>query len=139
MRELLEQTGRRFEERARSSGRAIAVDAPEGLSASLDPVRMRQALGNLVDNGLRHGSGAISLSARAVDRSLQNHGKRRGHRLPGWLAAHAFERFTRGDAARTRGGAGLGLAIVKAIAEAHGGSASIDGRAAVRVIVPVYD
>ena len=83
VRELLEQTGRRFEERARSEGRAISVDAPDGLSASLDPLRMRQALGNLVDNALRHGSGAISLSARAVDRSLSDHGQRRGHRLLG--------------------------------------------------------
>ncbi len=139
MRELLEQTGRRFEERARSSGRVIAVDAPEGLSASLDPLRMRQALGNLVDNALRHGSGAISLSARDVDRSLQITVSDEGTGFSDELAAQAFERFTRGDAARTRGGAGLGLAIVKAIAEAHGGSASIDGRAAVRVIVPVYD
>ena len=37
----------------------------------------------------------------------------------------AFERFSRGDDARTRGGSGLGLAIVEAVAQAHGGSAGI--------------
>ena len=37
----------------------------------------------------------------------------------------AFERFSRGDDARTRGGSGLGLAIVEAIAQAHGGAAGI--------------
>ena len=64
VRELLEQTSQRFSERARSDGRSIAVEAPDGLSASLDPLRMRQALGNLVDNALRHGSGTVVLSAR---------------------------------------------------------------------------
>ena len=41
--------------------------------------------------------------------------------------AHAFERFYRGDASRSRdaGGAGLGLAIAAAIAESHGGSATV--------------
>jgi two-component system OmpR family sensor kinase len=41
------------------------------------------------------------------------------------IAGRAFERFARGDGARTRGGTGLGMAIVRAVAEAHGGSASI--------------
>jgi two-component system OmpR family sensor kinase len=48
-----------------------------------------------------------------------------GPGFPPDLAGTAFERFARGDHARTRGGTGLGLAIVRAIAEAHGGSADI--------------
>ncbi len=52
---------------------------------------------------------------------------------------HAFERFTRGDHARARGGAGLGLAIVEAIARGHGGSVharSTDDGSDVWLVVP---
>ena len=45
-----------------------------------------------------------------------------GPGIPPEFLARAFERFSRHDQARARGGAGLGLAIVQAIAEAHGGS-----------------
>ncbi len=52
-----------------------------------------------------------------------------------------FERFTRGDAARIRGGSGLGMAIVRAVAEAHGGRVAIvPGReTTVRVWLPDAD
>ena len=138
VRELLDHAGQRFEERARSEGRAISVDAPDGLEARLDPLRMRQALGNLVDNALRHGSGSVHLGARSDNGALEISVSDEGRGFPEELEPQAFERFTRGDAARTRGGAGLGLAIVSAIAEAHGGSAAIDGAPGARSTVRLW-
>ena len=63
IRQLLGQIAQRFTDRAEQQGRAIRVDAASDLRVALDPVRARQALGNLHDNALRHGSGDILLSA----------------------------------------------------------------------------
>jgi two-component system, OmpR family, sensor kinase len=140
VRGLLEQARHRFSERAGSQGRAIELDAPPSLEADLDPLRLRQAIGNLVDNALRHGSGPVELSARSHDGAVEIDVSDEGAGFPAELATEAFERFTRGDSARTRGGAGLGLAIVSAIAGAHGGSAEIldgePGRTIVRLRLP---
>ena len=137
--ELLHGLRERFVDRARERGREIRVEAPEGLLVEADGLRMRQALGNLVDNALRHGEGAIVLGARAapgggVALEVADGG-------PGFgadIAERAFERFARGDSARTHDGTGLGLSIVRAIAEAHDGRAEIvsGARAAVRIWLP---
>jgi two-component system, OmpR family, sensor kinase len=124
-RALLEGVRERFGERARQRGRAIRVDAADGASVVADPLRMRQALGNLVDNALRHGEGDVVLGCHESNGAVGLTVADGGPGFPAELADRAFERFARGDAARTRGGTGLGLAIVRAIAEAHGGSVEI--------------
>jgi two-component system sensor histidine kinase BaeS len=96
--------------------------------ASLDPTRMRQALGNLVDNALRHSErgGSVELEASRDEGWLTLRVTDRGDGFPDGFAASAFEPFRRADEGRDRdtGGVGLGLAIVRAVAEAHGGSAT---------------
>jgi signal transduction histidine kinase len=134
--ELLEHVRTRFAARAGERGRAIRVEADEGLVLRADEQRLGQALGNLVDNALRHGEGEIALRARAVDGAIELEVDDEGPGFTPEIAGRAFERFARSDAARTRGGAGLGLAIVRAIAEAHGGVAELAGGAAVRLRLP---
>lgn len=114
----------RFADRAGRYGRTIEIDAMPEEWVNVDPLRLRQALSNLVDNALRHGAGTITLRTRqgidTVDLDVVDEG-------PGFdneIASHAFERFTRGARARQSSGAGLGLAIVQAIAAAHGGGAA---------------
>jgi signal transduction histidine kinase len=125
VRSLLDGVRDRFTDRAGRDGRRIGVDLDGSQSLSADPLRLRQALGNLVDNALRYGEGDVVLRARRTDDGLELEVSDAGAGFPPELGERAFERFTRGDEARTRGGTGLGLAIVRAIAEAHGGRAEI--------------
>ena len=120
---LLREVADSFAPRARAQARVIGVDADPALTATVDRERVRQAIGNLVDNSLTHGAGDVQLSARRVDAGVELHVEDSGPGFPDAFLDHAFERFTRGDAARSRGGTGLGLAIVDAIARGHGGSA----------------
>ena len=133
-RTLLEGVRDRFAERAARAGRTILVADGEVMLRG-DPLRLRQALGNLVDNALRHGDGEVVLRARAQDGGVSLEVSDGGPGFGPDIADRAFERFARGDLARTRGGTGLGLAIVRAIAEAHGGRATLEG-ATVQVWMP---
>ena len=120
---LVHEVADAFAQRAAERERSIDVALEADLEAPVDAERIRQALGNLVDNALAHGDGEVRLSARRVNGSVELHVEDGGPGFPDEFIAHAFERFTRGDPARGRGGAGLGLAIVDAIARGHGGSA----------------
>jgi two-component system OmpR family sensor kinase len=131
---LLESVRDRFIDRAHGRGRGIHL-AVDGAEVTADPLRLRQALGNLVDNALRHGTGDITIAGREAEGGVVLEVGDEGPGFAPEIAGRAFERFTRGDAARTRGGSGLGLAIVRAIAEAHGGEATIAG-AGVRLWLP---
>ena len=125
LRTLLDRVRERFAARAGEAGRKIVVDAPEGERAELDPLRIEQAMGNLVENALRHGEGSVRLKAARAGDAITLEVSDDGAGFPAGFDHRAFERFSRGDEGRTGGGAGLGLAIVSAIAEAHGGTAAV--------------
>ena len=124
-RDLLDDVRARFAGRAARAGREITADAAGPMPFAVDRPRLEQALANLVENALRHGAGPITLAARRRDGMVELHVRDEGPGIPPRFADDAFDRFTRADPARGRGGAGLGLAIVDAIARAHGGSAGI--------------
>jgi two-component system, OmpR family, sensor histidine kinase BaeS len=109
---------------------ALAVSAgPDVPDVDVDPERMAQVLGNLVTNALRHtpAGGRIDLSARAEGARVALVVVDTGEGIPADALPHVFDRFYRGDPARSQqdGESGLGLAIAKSIVEAHGGTIAV--------------
>ena len=122
---LLSEIQARYAPMIEREGRSLTlapVTIPETIVVRGDRDRIAQAVSNLLDNTLRYGAGPVTLSARpaagSVEIHVTDHGPGFGEFLP-----HAFDRFSRADWARRRGGVGLGLAIVRTIAQAHGGDA----------------
>jgi two-component system OmpR family sensor kinase len=139
--ELLDSVSVRFDSRVRASGRSLVVDGAAQTHVTADRRRLEQALDNLVENALRHGQGSIHLATRTHDGTIELQVRDEGPGFPPQFIAEAFERFTRADHARARGGSGLGLSIVQMIAHAHGGDARAandpDGGARVTIELPV--
>ncbi|MFE1963370.1 sensor histidine kinase [Streptomyces sp. NPDC059479] len=101
-----------------------------------DPVRLRQAVSNLVSNAVRHTppGGTVTLRSYVTDSGDEAAGEEvvvevsdTGSGIPADDVPHVFDRFWRAEKSRNRstGGSGLGLAIVLKLAEAHGGTASV--------------
>ncbi len=120
--------------------RAIVLEAPGTLTVPGDEGRLRQVLGNLLSNALTHtlAGTPVTVRVRSAEGVAEIAVSDRGPGLTADEAAHVFEPFYRADPARGRArpdegadggdGTGLGLAIVAAIAEAHGGSASVSSQ-----------
>ena len=115
--------------------RAVEPDRPIDLTAEAvtvvgDDHRLRQVIGNLLANARLHTPPGtpVHVSLRAGGDRVRLEVADEGPGLAPEVAARVFERFYRGDPARTRarGGSGLGLSIVAAVAEAHGGRVSVD-------------
>jgi heavy metal sensor kinase len=117
----------RFERRAGDADRTIETDGA-GLRWPVDRLRLEQAVANLIENALRHGAGPIRVVALRRGDLVELHVTDEGRGFPTDFLPRAFERFSRADESRGRGGAGLGLALVQALAAAHGGAASAANR-----------
>jgi two-component system, OmpR family, sensor kinase len=149
----------------------LTVGSGTALLVLGDEVRLRQVIGNLMSNALNHTPDASPIEARVrlgrLDEwriAAQQAGRAeiaaarpearptpavvfevadRGPGLTPEQAEHVFERFYRGDQARTRkaGGTGLGLAIVAALVGAHGGAVWVEsppgGGATFHIAIPL--
>lgn len=124
---LLTEVERSHDPRARAADVRLVADAEPGLSVDADPDRLRQVLGILIDNALRHtpSGGTIALAARGVDARVRIELTDTGPGIAPTDLPHLFERFYRADPARARdagsSSSGLGLTIARALVEAHSG------------------
>ncbi|HEX7490310.1 MAG TPA: HAMP domain-containing sensor histidine kinase [Candidatus Limnocylindrales bacterium] len=138
VRAVLDSVAAGFEARAASGSVKLSVDAAAGIVVEADADRLRQVIGALVDNALRHtpAGGSVHISAAAsaaqgpiiAGKAAPSRSVVRlavedtGAGIPAESLPHIFERFYQADPSRSRGTgtSGLGLSIVRALAEAHG-------------------
>jgi two-component system OmpR family sensor kinase len=125
---------------AAAPDRPVSLWAPDPVVVSGDGDHLRQAIGNLVANALRHTPAgtplevAATLEGGAAVVRVRDHGPG----LDEEALEHAFDRFWQADSARVGTGAGLGLAIVAGIAAEHGGTASAANAADVGAIFTLH-
>jgi signal transduction histidine kinase len=122
--DLLADAATRFASRATGLGRELHVEET-AFWVDADPLRAGQALVNLVDNALTHGEGTVELAAEERNGLVELHVRDEGSGFPAEFRPRAFDRFSRADEARGRGGSGLGLSIVELVARAHGGATGL--------------
>ncbi|MEU2738711.1 HAMP domain-containing sensor histidine kinase [Streptomyces sp. NPDC007095] len=135
--ELLEQVAAAYRVGAETAGIGLRTGtdgtfAPAGSGTpwlDADPVRMRQALGNLVSNAIRHtpDRGTITLSAREEGGQVVIEVADTGSGIAAEDLPSVFDRFWRAEKSRSRrtGGSGLGLSIVRQLVAAHGGTVAV--------------
>jgi two-component system OmpR family sensor kinase len=115
--------------KARDRQHELVVELEDGVRLRGDKERLSQMLSNLLDNASAYTpqGGRIKVKLKSSDHVARVEVRDTGQGIPPNDLPHVFERFYRGDGARTarRDGVGLGLSIVKYIAEAHGGSVTV--------------
>lgn len=108
---------------ARRRGIGLAASVPDDLTARCAPEKIERVLFNLLTNALRHtpSDGSVAVRVEQVDQEVQVSVEDTGEGLGDEARSRMFDRFWRGDPARSARGAGLGLAIARGLVEAHGG------------------
>ncbi|MET9080838.1 ATP-binding protein [Streptomyces sp. NPDC004237] len=128
-------------------GWRLALRLADGHASVIgDQSRLHQVVANLLANARLHTPKGteITVSVETTEQECVIRVRDNGPGIPADLLPAVFERFSRGDASRSRtpgteGGSGLGLAIAAAVAEAHGGRIHVEsapGRTEFTVALP---
>jgi signal transduction histidine kinase len=115
---LVHDTVESFRPQAESAGLSLTTEITDNLPPrDVDPSRMRQVVGNLLSNAIRHtpSGGSVKIAVDASGFTVAD----TGEGIAPELQPHVFERFAKGPNST---GSGLGLAIARDIVAAHSGS-----------------
>jgi signal transduction histidine kinase len=133
---LVTELAERYAVKAADQGRGIEI-LPRAAAAEATPSAevwfegnrhwLDVALRNLLSNALRYGAGTITIATTEAGGRIRLTVSDEGPGFAPEFVGRAFNRFSRAEASRAGPGTGLGLALVQAIAEAHGGTATITG------------
>jgi len=128
--DLLEQVVEAHRGAAETAGVRLFAQPTADPEVLLDGTRLRQLVGNLVANAVRHTSagGSVTVRSEVVGGDLSIAVADTGTGIAAADLPKVFDRFWRADDSRTRstGGSGLGLAIARKLAEAHGGGITVE-------------
>jgi signal transduction histidine kinase len=120
---MVESCLRGVEADARRRGIGLAASVPDDVLAWCAPEKVERVLFNLLTNALRHtpSDGSVAVRVQQLDDEVRVSVEDTGEGLDGEAQMRMFDRFWRGDPARSARGSGLGLAIARGLVEAQGG------------------
>jgi signal transduction histidine kinase len=119
---------------AEAAGVELAAGGLDEAMARGDEGHVRRALRNIVRNAVEHSpvGAAVEVEVRSGAAGIQAVVTDHGEGMPAEVLVHVFDRFYRGDAARSRdrGGSGLGLAIARWALRGMGGDLTVESEVA---------
>jgi len=130
--EIVRELAEVYRDVAEEKNVSLAISAPEhGCSVTADENRLRQAVGNLIDNAVKYtdAGGEVRVEAQRAGDQVVISVRDSGIGIPHEEIPHVWERLYRGDKSRSQRGLGLGLSLVKAIVQAHAGECEVESAA----------
>jgi signal transduction histidine kinase len=120
------------------AGGDVSYEGPDHAELPCQPVAIRRALSNVIDNACKYGEEARVRLSEHVD-LIEITIADRGPGIPADQVEQAFAPFRRLEASRNRGsgGVGLGLAIARDVVHGHGGSIALEAHQPAGLLVRV--
>ncbi|MDB5361952.1 MAG: hypothetical protein JWO51_3249 [Rhodospirillales bacterium] len=125
---------------ADKAGVTVESRLPYAISMSVDPLRIKQCLLNVLSNAVKFtpAGGTVLVSSRTDSDGIRIVVDDTGVGLPPGEIGKVFERFGQGGNARTAGGTGLGLSLTRQLMELHDGTVSMESELGVGTKVVLY-